>query len=156
MPWFQVEGEALTEEDIRGAVTRLLEEARKRIKRDIKRVLLLPPDLTRAHSGAGKITELLYQALPGCEVAVIPTLGQHVPHTEAENKWMFGSVPHAQIHAHDWRNGVTRVGVIPAEMVKETTGGKADWEIPVALNSMLMEQKWDLIINIGHVVPHEV
>ena len=28
MPWFQVEGEALTEEQIRGAVTRLLEEAR--------------------------------------------------------------------------------------------------------------------------------
>ena len=56
MPWFQVEGEALTEAEIRGAVTRLLDEARKRIKRDLRRVLLLPPDLTRAHSGAGRIT----------------------------------------------------------------------------------------------------
>jgi nickel-dependent lactate racemase len=41
-------------------------------------------------------------------------------------------------------------------MVAETTGGVADWEIPVELNTMLMDQPWDLIINIGHVVPHEV
>ena len=79
-----------------------------------------------------------------------------MPHTEAENKWMFGSIPHARIHAHDWRNGVVQVGVIPAEKVKETTGGKADWEIPVHLNKSLMDEPWDLIINIGHVVPHEV
>ncbi|HZD75481.1 MAG TPA: hypothetical protein VE218_00655 [Acidobacteriaceae bacterium] len=86
MPWFQVEGEALTEAEIRGAVTRLLDEARKRVlagkKKDLRRVLLLPPDLTRAHSGAGRITEMLYEGLAGCEVAVIPTLGQHRPHTE--------------------------------------------------------------------------
>ena len=48
------------------------------------------------------------------------------------------------------------VGVIPAELVKETTGGKADWEIPVDLNTKLMKEQWDLIINVGHVVPHEV
>jgi nickel-dependent lactate racemase len=119
--------------------------------------LLLPPDLTRAHSGAGKITEVLYKALaPTCDVHVVPTLGQHVPHTEAENRWMFGSIPHERIHAHDWLNGVTRVGVIPASLVQESTGGKADWEIPLDMNAMLMQEQWDLIINIGHVVPHEV
>jgi nickel-dependent lactate racemase len=160
MPWFEVEGEALTEEQIRGAVARLLDEARIRIKRDLKRVLLLPPDLTRAHSGAGKITEMLYEmlhgGLAGCEVAVIPTLGQHRPHTEEENRWMFGSIPHEKIFAHDWRGGCTRVGTIPAAMVAETTGGVADWEIPIDLNTKLMTEPWDLVINIGHVVPHEV
>jgi nickel-dependent lactate racemase len=156
MPWFEVEGEALTEEQIRGATTRLLEEARKRIKKDLKRVLLLPPDLTRAHSGAGKITEMLYEGLAGCEVAVIPTLGQHRPHTEEENGWMFGSIPHEKIYAHDWRGGCTRVGTIPAALVAETTGGVADWEIPIDLNTKLMSEPWDLVINIGHVVPHEV
>jgi nickel-dependent lactate racemase len=156
MPWFQVEGEALTEEDIRGAATRLLEEARKRIKRDLKRVLLLPPDLTRAHSGAGKITEMLYEELAGCEVAVIPTLGQHRSHTEEENRWMFGAIPHGKIYAHDWREGVTRVGTIPRAMVAETTGGVADWDIPLDLNTKLMMEEWDLVINVGHVVPHEV
>jgi len=156
MPWFQIEGDALGEEQIRGAVTRLLEEARTRIKRDLRRVLLLPPDLTRAHSGAGRITEMLYEGLTGSEVAVIPTLGQHQPHTEEENRWMFGSIPHRIIYPHDWREGVTRVGTIPASMVAETTGGAADWEIPVDLNTRLMTQPWDLVINVGHVVPHEV
>jgi nickel-dependent lactate racemase len=156
MPWLQVEGDALTEEQIRGAVTRLLEEARTRVKRDLRRVLLLPPDLTRAHSGAGKITEMLYEGLAGCEVAVIPTLGQHQPHTEEENRWMFGTIPHEKIYAHDWREGCTRVGTIPAAMVAETTGGVADWEIPIDLNTKLMKEPWDLVINVGHVVPHEV
>src|ERR1700749_742822 len=156
MPWFQVEGEALTEADIRGAVPRLLDEARTRIKKDLKRVLLLPPDLTRAHSGAGKITEMLYEELAGREVAVIPTLGQHRPHTEEENRWMFGAIPHGKIYAHDWREGVTRVGTIPRAMVAETTGGVADWDIPLDLNTKLMTEEWDLVINVGHVVPHEV
>jgi nickel-dependent lactate racemase len=156
MPWFSIEAPALTDEQIHSAVVRLLEEARTRINSDLNRVLLLPPDLTRAHSGAGKITEMLYRSLPDAEIAVIPTLGQHVPHTEAENRWMFGSIPNERIHAHDWRRGVARVGVIPASMVAETTAGKADWEIPIDLNSMVIGRQWDLIINVGHVVPHEV
>ena len=157
MPWFSLQSDSIPRVEIEQACARLLDEARTRIKRDLRRVLLLPPDLTRAHSGAGWMTETLYKLLPAtCDIHVIPTLGQHVPHTEAENKWMFGSIPHERIHAHDWRNGVTRVGVIPASLVKETTKGKADWEIPVDLNSMLIDEPWDLIINIGHVVPHEV
>ena len=157
MPWFSLQAESIPRADIEAACQRLLDEARARITKDFRRVLLLPPDLTRAHSGAGWITETIYNLLPkSCDTHVIPTLGQHVPHTEAENKWMFGTIPHERIHAHDWRNGVTRVGMIPAEKVKETTGGKADWDIPVDLNTSLMNEPWDLIINIGHVVPHEV
>ena len=156
MPWFKVEAPHISDEQIVAAVQRLLNEARTRINGNLKRVLLLPPDLTRAHSGAGRITELLYQALPDAHVEVIPTLGQHMPHTGAENKWMFGSIPEDRIFAHDWRNGCTHVGTIPASMVKDTTDGAADWDIPVDLNRKLMEEPWDLIINIGHVVPHEV
>lgn len=157
MPWFYEEGQHLSRQTIEALCERLVEEAKTRINGDLKRVLLLPPDLTRAHSGAGWITETIYNLLPeDCDIHVIPTLGQHVPHTEEENKWMFGSIPEERIHAHDWRDGVTRVGVIPREVVEETTGGIADWEIPVDLNSMLMDEQWDLIVNIGHVVPHEV
>lgn len=157
MPWFHHEAASISRPEVESMCAQLLDEARSRLKCDFKRVLLLPPDLTRAHSGSGWITEALYKLLPGsCDIHVIPTLGQHVPHTEAENRWMFGSIPHDRIHAHDWRNGVTHVGVIPAEEVASTTGGKADWEIPIDLNTMLMNEPWDLIINIGHVVPHEV
>lgn len=158
MPWFQVEAPHVSDAEIAEACSRLLREARARVSGDLKRVLLLPPDLTRAHSGAGRITELLYRELDaaGSHVEVIPTLGQHIPHTEAENRWMFGSIPNERIFAHDWRNGCTPVGTIPATLVKETTGGVADWEIPIAMNSKLMNEQWDLVINVGHVVPHEV
>jgi len=156
MPWFSVKAPAVSAEQIEQACARLLDEVRVRLGGELKRVLLLPPDLTRAHSGAGRITEILYNLLPDAHVEVIPTLGQHQPHTEEENRWMFGSIPNDRIFAHDWREGCTRVGVIPASMVAETTGGAADWEIPVDLNSKLMDEQWDLIINVGHVVPHEV
>jgi nickel-dependent lactate racemase len=160
MPWFSITTDAVPEQQIKDAAVRLVAEARARIAPELKRVLLLPPDLTRAHSGAGKVTEWIYQAVlaaqPGAHVRVIPTLGQHVAHTKTDNEWMFGSIPNEIILAHDWRNGVTHVGTIPASLVEETTGGVADWEIPVDLNSTLMDEKWDLIVNIGHVVPHEV
>ena len=114
MPWFHLQAESISRAEIEMACQRLLDEARARITKDFRRVLLLPPDLTRAHSGAGWIAETLYNLLPkSCDVHVIPTLGQHVPHTEAENKWMFGSIPNDRIHAHDWRNGVVSVGKFP-------------------------------------------
>jgi nickel-dependent lactate racemase len=157
VPWFWREADELSRAEVDTLALRLLDEARVRISKELRSVLLLPPDLTRAHSGSGKITETLYNALaPQCDVHVIPTLGQHVPHTAEQNRWVFGSIPNERIHVHDWLAGVTRVGIIPGEMVSEATGGVADWDIPVDLNTSLMREKWDLIINIGHVVPHEV
>ncbi|UNX54647.1 lactate racemase domain-containing protein [Georgenia sp. TF02-10] len=157
--WFQHESRFVDRPQIEAMCQRLLVEARERLQ--IGRyqcVLLLPPDLTRAHSGAGWITEHLYRLLDaeGAEVHVIPTLGQHVPHTPEENRWMFGSIPEERIHAHHWKTGVTNVGTVPADVVREKTGGAVDWEIPVDLNIMLVTEPWDLVINIGHVVPHEV
>lgn len=160
MPWFTLQADAISEQQIKEAANRLVVEAQERIAPTLKRVLLLPPDLTRAHSGAGRVTEWLYKEImarePNAYVRVIPTLGQHLPHTEAENKWMFGTIPNEIILPHDWRSGVSHVGEIPASLVQETTGGVADWSIPIDLNSTLMDQSWDLIVNIGHVVPHEV
>src|ERR1700723_2481130 len=79
VPWFSVEESALTQQQITDACTRLISEAHNRINPNLLRVLLLPPDLTRAHSGAGRITELLYKELDaaGAYVEVMPTLGQH-------------------------------------------------------------------------------
>jgi nickel-dependent lactate racemase len=157
VPWFWREAEELSRAEVDSLALRLLEEARERIGKKLRKVLLLPPDLTRAHSGSGKITETLYKALaPHCDVHVIPTLGQHVPHTVEQNHWVFGSIPNESIHVHDWIGGVTRVGVISGELVSKSTDGVADWDIPVDLNTSLMSEPWDLIINIGHVVPHEV
>src|SRR5690349_12676087 len=143
MPWFYKEASSIARQEVESLCQKTLDEARLRLNVDFRRVLLLPPDLTRAHSGAGWITETFYKLLPkSCDTHVIPTLGQHLPHDEATNRWMFGSIPNSRIHAHDWRNGVVRVGTIPAAIVREKTGGTVDWEIPVALNKMLMSEKW--------------
>src|SRR5215207_4144703 len=130
MPWFHKEAPAISRPDVEQMCQRLLDEARQRLNiKDFQRVLLLPPDLTRAHSGAGWITEALYKLLPrGCETHVIPTLGQHQRHDEATNTWMFGSIPNERIHAHDWREGCVEVGTIPAEVVKEKMKGVVDFE----------------------------
>jgi nickel-dependent lactate racemase len=131
--------------------------AREKICARPRRVLLLPPDITRMHSGAGRLTEILYNLFAGeAEVHVIPTLGQHVPHSAAENRQMFGSIPNERIHDHDWRGGCVAVGEVPARMVDQETDGLADWSLPIVLNRQLMEEPWDLVINVGHVVPHEV
>ena len=57
MPWFTVQADSIPEEQIKQAAIRLVDEAQRRIAPKLDRVLLLPPDLTRAHSGVGRITE---------------------------------------------------------------------------------------------------
>lgn len=157
MPWIAERAGRISRERLEELTAQVVAETRKRIAPRPKRVLLLPPDITRAHSGAGDVTAMLYRMLADeADVHLIPTLGQHVPHTPAENQRMFPSVPEERIHAHDWRGGCVPVGAVPAEVVRETSQGAADWEMPIVLNRMLMEEPWDWIINVGHVVPHEV
>ncbi len=158
MPWILEKTSEFTKEEILTLTERAAECALEKISHAPKKVLLLPPDITRAHSGAGFITERLYQIFSkkGADVHVIPTLGQHVPHTPEQNRWMFGSIPEEKIHAHDYKSGVTRLGEVPSSVVKKVTDGVVDWPMPVAINSLLLDGKWDLVMNIGHVVPHEV
>lgn len=157
MPWISEQSTSISKTRMTELVEQTVAEAKRRICASPRRVLLLPPDITRMHSGSGWITELFYKSFQGeADVHVIPTLGQHEPHTREQNRAMFGTIPHEKIHAHDWRHGVVHLGEIPADYVKHVSGGVADWSIPIDLNRMLMTEKWDLIINIGHVVPHEV
>jgi nickel-dependent lactate racemase len=157
MPWIVERAAEISWDRLQSLMQQTAAEARRRIGARPKRVLLLPPDITRMHSGAGRLTEILYNLLAGeAEVHVIPTLGQHVPHSPADNRRMFGSIPNERIHAHDWRGGCVEVGEIPGRFVDEATQGAADWAMPIVLNRSLMEEPWDLIINVGHVVPHEV
>ena len=157
MPWISEVSDHITWDRLAELMAQTAEEARRRICDSPKRVLLLPPDITRMHSGVGRLTEMLYHHFAHtAEVHVIPTLGQHVPHTEEENRRMFGSIPNSRIHAHDWRDGCVYVGEVSSQFVELASEGAADWPIPIWLNRMLMDGPWDLIINVGHVVPHEV
>jgi len=157
MPWIAETAAEISWDRLAELMSATIAEARQRICATPRRVLLLPPDITRMHSGAGRLTELLYQELSGeADVHVIPTLGQHVPHTPEENQKMFGSIPNERIHAHDWRGGCVELGSVSARFVDQASDGLANWPIPIFLNRQLMQEPWDLIINVGHVVPHEV
>lgn len=157
MPWFYEESDCIDEKRKKELIDRFILEAKKRISGKFKKVLIIPPDLTRYHSGAGKLTQMLYAGLSGeCRVDILPALGQHFPHSEKENKWMFGSIPNENIYAHDWERGCKNLGEVSADFVKEVTEGKVDWPLPIQINKMVLEGGYDLIVNIGQVVPHEV
>ena len=49
--------------------------------RRLQKVLIIPPDFTRFHSQAGKITSIYYQMLTamGAQVDIMPALGTHEP-----------------------------------------------------------------------------
>jgi len=155
--WFCAEGRRLSAEEQASMMVRLIAEARKRFSQSFRKVLVLPPDLTRYHSGAGSLTNTLYHLLaPDARVHVIPTLGQHRPHTASENQWMFGDIPGDCIHVHDWQATAEKLGEIESQFVRLATGGRVDRPLPVEINPLVRQGAYDLIVNIGQVVPHEV
>jgi nickel-dependent lactate racemase len=128
------------------------------VRADLGRVLLLPPDLTRMHSGAGKITAMLYSMLKDhCVVDIMPALGTHEPMSLHECGKMFGEgIPFSCIKNHNWKTDVIKIGEIPGEFVSKVSGGLLDYDIDVEINKRLTDKTYDLIISIGQVVPHEV
>jgi nickel-dependent lactate racemase len=135
-----------------------LEKSIKESKARLKKVLLIPPDLTRMHSGAGKITALYYDMLKNtCHVDIMPALGTHEPMTAAECREFFGEgVPFESIITHNWRSDVIKIGQIPGEYVNEVSEGLISDPIDVEVNNHILDKSYDLIISIGQVVPHEV
>lgn len=121
------------------------------------RVLLVPPDFTRRHSGAGELTVMLYEQLKGhAGVEILPALGTHTPMTAAERETMFPGIPASAFHVHDWRGDLAHLGEVPATVVRELTGGQLDFPIGCDINPLLVDQPWDRVVSIGQVVPHEV
>lgn len=142
----------LSREEIRTALLNSLEG------RTLKNVLIIPPDFTRFHSNAGYITNVYYHALTemGCEVDILPALGTHVPVTEEEASIMFGDIPYQKFIPHNWRADVMKIGEVPAEYLEEITEGLWHDPVSVEINRLVMDEKYDLIISPGQVVPHEV
>ena len=121
-----------------------------------KKVLILPPDITRAHSGAGMLTELLWENLGERVSDILPALGTHVPMAQSEIGKMFGSVPPSLFREHRWRTDIEELGRVPSSFVAEVTGGRLAFDYPVQVNRLLASGGHDLIISVGQVVPHEV
>jgi len=125
--------------------------------RQLKKVLLIPPDITRSNSGAGRITALYYELLSGAHVDILPALGTHAPMTRAEQIAFFGeSIPAESFLQHNWRTGVTKIGEIPAEFVRDVSEGLMEEAMDVEVSNYILDPSYDLILSIGQVVPHEV
>ena len=126
--------------------------------KELKKVLLIPPDLTRAHSGAGDITSLYYNILKDyCQVDIMPALGTHMPMTSEEIDIFFGpDIPKERFIVHNWREDVVKIGQVPGEYISKISEGLIDEPIDVEINRLLLDKSYDLIISIGQVVPHEV
>lgn len=123
----------------------------------LERVLLIPPDYTRYHSGAGPLTVSLYAQLTarGARVAVLPALGTHVPVSDEERAHMFPGIPASAFLNHDFQRGLAELGEVPGSFVSEVSGGALSYPIRCEVDQALVEG-WDRIISIGQLVPHEV
>jgi nickel-dependent lactate racemase len=122
----------------------------------VKKMLVVPPDVTRLHSGAGTLTRYAYERDPSAVAAILPALGTHAPMTAAERAVMFGDLPERLFLPHDWRSGCIALGEIPAGFVNKASGGAVNYAVPVAVNRLLVKGGFDCILSIGQVVPHEV
>ena len=75
------DGNGIEDKELRG----ILEESISECRADLKKVLLVPPDFTRMHSGAGRITALYYEMLKdSCHIDIMPALGTHEPMEPSE------------------------------------------------------------------------
>ncbi len=121
-----------------------------------QRVLVVPPDFTRFHSQAGILTKLIYDYYDERLTAVLPALGTHSPMTPQQLSEMYAGVPPELFRVHNWRTGVATIGEVPAEFVKITTDGAVDFPWQAQLSNLIWTGKYDLILSVGQVVPHEV
>jgi nickel-dependent lactate racemase len=154
MTLYFAEGSAETElsdSDLSSALASCLRQLGGR-----ERVLALPPDFTRFHSRAGRLTCLLYEQLGPALVDIMPALGTHDPIQDWQREQMFPGIPAERFRRHDWRNDVVTIGTVPAEFVAEATDGIWTRPWPAQLNRLVWEGGHDLIVSIGQVVPHEV
>jgi hypothetical protein len=137
--------------ELRAAVKTTLDQLGPR-----ERVLVIPPDFTRAHSQGGIVTRLIYEYYGDRVKDILPALGSHDPVSTSQFEKMFEGVPPELFRVHDWRNDVVTLGEVPAEFVEELTEGRYSHAYPVQVNKLVQEGGHDLIISVGQVVPHEV
>lgn len=137
-------------------VNELLDSMLEKMGR-LDRVLLVPPDFTRYPSGSGEIACHLYRKLAQkSSVTIMPALGTHRPMSNEEISTMFPGLPHDPFIEHRWRDPLAHLGEVPAEFIENLSGGQLRFPITWKVNQRLLETRWDRVISIGQLLPHEV
>ena len=120
------------------------------------KVLAVPPDFTRYHSFAGLLTRMAYEYYGKQLTDILPALGTHSPMTAAQIDEMFSGVPETLFRVHRWKDDLVTLGEVPAAFLQEVSEGKVSYPWPAQVNKLLVDGRFDLILSIGQVVPHEV
>jgi nickel-dependent lactate racemase len=121
-----------------------------------KRVLVVPPDITRAHSRGGDLTRHAFHYFGDRLKVILPALGTHTAMSSEQLKSMFGDLPKQLFHVHNWRTEVETMGEVPSSFIEEQSEGKLNYTWPAQVNRLISSGAFDLILSIGQVVPHEV
>jgi len=142
---------SLSNEDMKNGLFRALDKLGNR-----KKILAIPPDMTRFHSHAGELTihALDYYGITLTDI--LPALGTHAPMTPQQIRMMYKDIPLELFREHNWREDIVTLGTVPEEYVRKVSEGKASFRWPAQVNRVLPEGGYDLILSIGQVVPHEV
>ena len=145
------ENENISSEELRQGLFEALEKIGKKEK-----VIAVPPDITRFHSHAGELTQFANEYYEDKLTDVLPAIGTHYPMTDDEIKTMYGKIQKDKFKVHDWRNGLSTLGIVPKSYVNDISEGAVNYSIPIQVDKLLVEGNYDLILSIGQVVPHEV
>ena len=121
-----------------------------------KRVLAVPPDITRFHSQAGPLTHAAWKYFGSRMEAVLPAIGTHAPMQPDQIQSMFGDMPLELFRVHNWRTDMVTLGEVPSHFIHEQSEGKLNFSWPAQVNRLIAHGGFDLILSIGQVVPHEV
>ena len=145
---------SLTDDDLRGGLVQALEAYAPRSR--ARKVIAVPPDITRFHSRAGFLTVAAADYYGDALTDVLPALGTHVPMTDGELDRMYPGLDHGLVRPHRWRSDLTTLGTVPASFVEEVSEGAVSFDWPAQVNTMIARGGYDAILSIGQVVPHEV
>jgi nickel-dependent lactate racemase len=150
----------LTRADLRDAVRKALGGVEPGA-----RVLAVIPDKTRDDN-----TDLLFpmisEELAGRRAAVFDALvaqGTHPPMSDAEKRAKIGAGAGAipllgTVYDHHWDQAseLLTLGTLSRAEISSLTGGLMAEDVPVQLNARLAPGRYDLLLVLGAVVPHEV
>ncbi|MBX3738867.1 MAG: DUF2088 domain-containing protein [Candidatus Didemnitutus sp.] len=154
-------GQSLSDGAVRDLVARACPAAHYRGKR----VCLIIPDGTRT-APVGLMFKTLFAQLAGTvkKFDVMIALGTHPPMTDAaiNERVEISAAERASTYRevefinHEWDNpaALRDLGCIPAEQIRELSGGLFAMDVPVHVNKRLFD--YDELIIVGPVFPHEV
>ena len=120
------------------------------------KVLAIPPDFTRVHSFAGQLVRIADEYYGDRLTDILPALGTHTPMSAREIDEMFRGVPARKFRVHNWRKDIITLGEVPGHFLSDISRGRVSYPWPAQVNRLLVEGRYELILSVGQVVPHEV